>query len=157
VLVLGLVLLVAVGAFAQAPDYFAFEIGSGGSYGVDSGDVTAATEFGFYYVFNENFSGGYSFRSIGVSGATPIDVTVINMTLRPVESLGVSLYSGSIDSDLGFGLGVGYDIFSNKNGLFSALVLSLDWFASNDPSGAKPYRIENGGVFTMGLKSRIGL
>jgi hypothetical protein len=66
-------------------------------------------------------------------------------------------------STFAFGFGLGYDIFSKKDTIFSALTLTVDWLATRgdgDGAGAldtSPYAIEEGGALIFGLKVRMGI
>ena len=148
VFVVALVLLAAVGAFAQAPNYFAFEIGAGGGFEVDAGTVTSTNNVGIFYTFNEAFAGGFSFTDIGAN-----NVTMVTIAVTPVENLYVRMHTGQIGTDLGFGAGFGYDVLARQEGFFTALGLYFDWYASNGGT----YDIADGGVLTFGLKTKIGV
>lgn len=151
-----------VTVFAITPQFFAFEIGSGAAYDVDSGDIVTSNGMGFTYSFSNDFKGGFNFVEInGVS------VDTINITIVPMEKVTLSMYSGQITGinsvttletkNLGFGIGLGYDFFTNNKSLFTSLGLYLDWFASGSTVDGDPYALDKGGVVTMGLKTRIGI
>ncbi|MDC7223875.1 MAG: hypothetical protein PQJ60_09055, partial [Spirochaetales bacterium] len=114
---------------------------------VDSGDVTVANPFGVQFQFDDNFSAGFSFAS---------DRSLLNVSLSPMDDVTVSMYTGDVNSELGFGLGVGYDFLVKKSTIFSAMGVYLDWLA-NGTATADDYDIENGGVFCVGLKAKFGL
>jgi len=146
--------LSVVVAVAETPQYFAFELGSGAAYDVSNGDVVTSNSMGFTYTFSESFKGGFSFVEInGVS------IDTINISIVPAENTTLSMYTGSITgagaAELGFGVGLGYDFFTNTKSLFTSLGLYLDWYASGDAAGTFP--IADGGVISMGLKTRIGI
>ena len=152
VLILIVALFAASGLFAAGPDYFAFEIGAGGGFDVNTGDVVAGNSMGFYYSFNDTFSGGFSFNTVDGN-----DVDMVTISVSPIENLYISMDTGQIDDGvttaLGFGAGFGYDFFAKKSGLFTSLGLYFNWFAGN----AGVYDIANGGVMAFGLKTRVGL
>ncbi|QEN03940.1 hypothetical protein EW093_04235 [Thiospirochaeta perfilievii] len=150
--------LSVVVAVAETPQFFAFELGSGAAYNVDTGEVVTSNSMGFTYTFSEAFKGGFSFTEID-----GISIDTINISIVPAENATLTMYTGSITTpaagavpaatELGFGVGLGYDFFTNTKSIFTSLGLYLDWFASNGGS----YDIANGGVISMGLKTKIGL
>ncbi|MBI9102379.1 MAG: hypothetical protein JEY99_08200 [Spirochaetales bacterium] len=152
-LVLFILTVCTLGLFAAGPDYFAFEIGAGGAFDVDAGDIVSTNSMGFYYTFNETFAGGFSFTDIAGN-----DVSMVTISVSPLENLYVKMNTGQITSGagvsaLGFGAGFGYDFLTKKSGLFTSLGLYFDWYADN----AGVYDIADGGVMAFGLKTRIGL
>lgn len=144
-----LVLISVSGAFAATPDYFAFELSSGAAYDAGSGDIVNAKSVGFSYSFNESFRGGFSFMDIN-----SISIDTINISIVPVENATLTMYTAQIDTELGFGLGFGYDFFTNTKTFFTSLGVSLDWFGAG---AGTEFLIEDGGVISIGLKTRIGL
>lgn len=156
ILVSLLVLISVSGAFAVTPDYFAFELGSGAAIDTESGDVVTAKTVGFSYSFNDSFRGGFSFKDIN-----GVDVNTINISIVPAENATLTMYTGQItdtvDTQLAFGVGLGYDFFTNTKTFFTSLGVYLDWFASNGVSGTNEFTIEDGGVISIGLKTKIGL
>ncbi len=157
IVILALITVVSmVTVFAVTPQYFAFEIGTGAAYDVDSGDILTSNGMGFTYSFSDTFKGGFNF--IEIDGNS---IDTINISIIPMDNVTLTMYSGQISdgatSNLGFGIGLGYDFFTNNKSLFTSLGLYIDWYASGSTVAADPYRIENGGVITMGLKTRIGI
>jgi hypothetical protein len=149
-------------AIAITPQFFAFEIGNGAAYDIDSGDVVTSNGMGFTYSFSNDFKGGFNFVEIN-----SVSIDTINISIVPMENVTLSMYSGQITGinsvtsvetkNLGFGIGLGYDFFTNNKSLFTSLGMYLDWYASGSTVDGDPYALNNGGVISMGLKTRIGI
>ncbi|MCA1950472.1 MAG: hypothetical protein LDL24_07855 [Treponema sp.] len=141
----------AFAAFAQKADYFTFTVGSGAGYNINTQVVISESLFGIDYTFNDSFTGGFKFRNI--SGT---NLNVMNITVIPVDKLGITLYTGAIPGGSpAFGLGVNYDIFAKKSGLFAKVALYFDWLASS--TAGSPFDIAKGGVVLFGIKTQVGL
>ena len=142
----------ALSAFAQKADYFTFTVGSGAGYNINTQVVSSETLFGIDYTFNDSFTGGFKFRNIS---GTNLDV--MNITVIPMDKLGISLYTGATTTVVSpaFGLGVNYDIFAKKSGLFAKMAIYLDWLATS--TAGSPFDVAKGGVVLFGLKTQVGL
>jgi hypothetical protein len=141
----------ALSAFAQKADYFTFTVGSGAGYNINTQVVSSETLFGIDYTFNDSFTGGFKFRNI--SGT---NLNVMNITVIPMDKLGISLYTGAIPAGSpAFGLGVNYDIFAKKSALFAKMAIYLDWLATS--TAGSPFDVAKGGVVLFGLKTQVGL
>lgn len=134
-------------ASTESADYFSFSMGAGGGYDFVTDSVSGGIAFGLDYQFNDQFSGGFKFFQYGT------DVTAVNITMYPVDSLSVSLYTGSDGTDVVFGVGAGYDFFTKKDGLFSSMGVFIDWMAG--VAGA--YNVADGGLLTFGMKTKFGI
>jgi hypothetical protein len=151
VVLLILLSIVAVGVFAEEADYFTFTMGSGGGYDINGSNVIGGTVFGVDYTFNDAFTGGFKYFNIDGN-----NVQVINITMVTTDKLTLSVYSGTdIAVDPTVGIGVGYEIFSKKDALFSKLSVNIDWFATTPAASA--FDIANGGVILFGLRTQVGL
>ncbi|MDR1316098.1 MAG: hypothetical protein LBK13_04410 [Spirochaetales bacterium] len=176
-----LILLASTGlAVAESPSVMAFELGVGVGSVFDYSEIVSGKNFGLYFTVDETFSAGYSFFDYsyqadvdGAAGDELIETTInaVGFGISPSDKLTVRLYLGSAAAATGatfdastfaFGLGLGYDIFSKKDTLFSALTLSVDWLAtrgngSTTVADKSPYSIEEGGALIFGLKARLGI
>ncbi|MDA3938418.1 MAG: hypothetical protein PF693_03790 [Spirochaetia bacterium] len=143
--------VLTVGVFAEQADYFTFTMGSGGGYDMSGSNVVGGTVFGVDYTFNSGFSGG--FKYFDIDGNT---LQIINMTMIPADKMKISVYSGTdAATDPTVGIGVGYDIFTKKDALFSNLSINVDWFATTRATST--FDIADGGVIFFGLRSQVGL
>ena len=140
--------VLTVGIFAEQADYFTFTMGAGSGYDIVGSNVVAQTVFGVDYSFNSTFTGGFKYFEVAGNTGQMMNVTVV-----PADKLTLSLYSGQLVALTSFGVGVGYDIFTKKDALFSKLSINLDWLATN--GGA--YDVANGGVILFGLRTQVGL
>jgi hypothetical protein len=177
-----LILLASTGlAVAESPTVMAFELGAGVGSVFDYTEVVSGKNFGLYFTVDETFSAGYSFFDYsyqadvdGTPGDELVETTInaVGIGVSPSDKLTVRLYLGSAAGVTGgpftaptfaFGLGLGYDILSKKETLFTALTLTVDWLATRgdgDGAGAldnSPYAIEDGGAIIFGLKARLGI
>ncbi|MGL1893273.1 MAG: hypothetical protein OCD02_16680 [Spirochaetaceae bacterium] len=157
VLSLIVVTIAIISSFAEVPDYFAFEIGSGASLEVGDGEIAGSSLVGFSYSFNETIGGGFTFTKVG-----DISINTVNISYTPVKDTTITMYTGQVGDLLGFGAGLGYDFFTKKKGFFTSLGIYLNWYASNGSTiaaGATTTEadVAEGGLLTMGLKTRIGL
>ena len=144
-----LVALATAGAFAVSPDLFTFDIGAMGVYAVDGADdVGVSNPFGLQFQFDDNISAGYSFV-----GAT---VNVLNISVAPAENVELSIYTGQVAGELGFGAGIGYDFLAKKDALFTSMGVYMMWLANNDNDG-DIYDLADGGAVSIGLKAGFGL
>jgi hypothetical protein len=144
-----LVALATVGAFAVTPGFFTFDIGAMGVYAVDGADdVDVANPFGIQFQFDDNISAGYTFV-----GAT---VNVLNISVAPAENVELSIYTGQVSGELGFGAGVGYDFLAKKDALFTSMGVYMMWLANNINDG-DIYDLADGGAVSIGLKAGFGL
>ncbi|OJF76421.1 MAG: hypothetical protein BKP49_06905 [Treponema sp. CETP13] len=132
-------------ATAVTPEYFTFNIGSMGAYGFESQDFTVVNNFGVQLQLNEKFSTGFSVSD---------SYTFVNITASPKANLTLSFYTGQIASSVAFGIGTGYDFFTNKDNFFTAMGLYADWYACSDT--AQDEALKNGGVIALGLKAKLG-
>lgn len=140
----------ALSVFAQKADYFTFTVGSGAGYNINTQAVVSETIYGFDYTFNDSFTGGFKF--LNISGT---NLNLMNITVIPVDKLGISLYTGVTGASPAFGLGVNYDIFAKKSALFAKMAVYLDWFASSNAGST--FDIANGGAVIFGIKTQVGL
>ena len=149
-----LLLSVAVfGVFAEGPDYFSFTLGAGGAYNVATGAIESTQIYGVDYNFDDTFSGGFKFYDLG-----GVNYSVVNLAVSPLENAYISLYTGAelpaaAAPVVSFGAGLEYDFFTRNDSLFTAMGVYADWLASN--GGA--HDLAAGGIFTVGLKTKIGL
>ncbi|MCK5198352.1 MAG: hypothetical protein KAR21_08380 [Spirochaetales bacterium] len=143
--------IVAVGVFAESADYFTFTMGSGSGYNMIGSNVVGGTVFGVDYTFNSGFTGG--FKYFNIDGNT---LQIINMTMVPADKMSLSVFSGTdAATDPVVGIGIGYEIFSKKDALFTNLSINMDWFATTPAASA--FDIADGGVIFFGLKTQVGL
>ena len=146
----------AAGVAAETADYLTFTVGAGFAVDVTdtNTDTMANNVFGVDYNFNETFTGGFKYMTMSNS-VSGVAFSVMNFSMMPKENVTVSLYTGSETSVGGaaFGLGLEYDFFTKKDGLFSAMGVYVDWLAS---SAAGVAALEDGGIIAMGLKTKVG-
>ncbi len=152
IVLLVLLSVLTMGAFAEQADYFTFTMGSGSGYDIVGSNIIGGTVFGVDYTFNSGFTGGFKYFSIDGN-----DIQVINMTMVPADKMTLSVYSGTeaLTADPTVGMGFGYEIFSKKDALFSSLTINIDWFATTP--AASTYDIADGGVILFGLRTQVGL
>jgi hypothetical protein len=166
-IILALCVALCVSAWTNAvqPENLAFEIGLGGVLDADSGDNASLVNFGFSYVFDETMSGGFSFTGVNLNG-NQFNISLINITLFPVENVGLRLSTGLSQPPAGYvpalvdsqviGLGLSYDILTRKSDFFGSLGVFIDWLAVLDNPDGAPFRIDEGGALCIGLRSKIG-
>lgn len=145
-LIIAILFLVFAGASAESPDTFAFEIQTGASWAPGTGSVSSLMSFGFAYSFNETFSAGFNFYS------NPSAFSLLHMGVN-LGDMQFRLYSGIHYGDIAYGLGFGYDFFSRKDTIFASLGLYVDWLAT----AGSPFSVSDGGLLTIGLKTKLGL
>jgi hypothetical protein len=143
-----LLLVLTAGAFAETPKYFAFEIGAGGAYDINTAAISSAQQLGFTYSFDDTFAGGFNFITIGANS-----IDVLGLSVSPANNLSISMYMGQVATVLGFGTGIGYDFFTKSDTMFTSFGVYLDWYAGNGGN----YDITTGGVFNLGLTTKVGL
>lgn len=148
IVLLVLLSVLTFGVYAEQADYFSFTIGSGAGYDVKLDEVVATSVFGVDYTFNSTFNGGFKFVEVGSSAGKFISISVI-----PSDDLHLTIYSGKLVTDVAFGLGLSYDLFSKKDALFSNMSINIDWFASD----GGVYPVDGGGVILLGLRTQVGL
>lgn len=148
-LVIVLFIIGLTGVFADSADYFTFTMGAGAGYDFVADDAVTEMVFGVDYIFNDMFTGGFKFFTLGANS-----VTAMNFSVEVIENATVSLYSG-VDSgtDIVFGLGFGYDFLTKKDTVFSSMGLYIDWIAGNGGF----FDIMDGGSFLMGVRAKFGL
>ncbi len=146
----------AAGVAAESADYLTFTVGAGFASDITgtTSDTMASNVFGVDYNFNDTFTGGFKYMTMSNSAAG-VAFSVMNFTMVPKENVSVSLYTGSesVGAGAAFGLGVAYDFFTKKEGLFSSMGVYVDWLAS---SAAGVGAMEDGGIIAMGLKTKVG-
>jgi hypothetical protein len=141
-IILLLITSIAVGTiFAETPDYFAFNVGTMNSYNFSSNSSSADMEYGLQYHMNKTYSAGFSFMNNG---------TFLNITINPKEKTSLTLYSGEISSAFAMGIGAGYDFLQKKDAVFASMGIYTNWIASETT-------IEDGGIFSLGLKANFGM
>ena len=159
VMLLSMVLL--AGVAAESADYLTFTVGAGFASDITgtNDDIMANNVFGVDYNFNNGYTGGFKYINMGSGAAT---FSVVNFTMSPKENVYVSLYTGSASTtgalastDAAFGLGLSYDFFTKKDGIFSAMGVYIDWMASST-SNKNVAAIADGGALAMGLKTKVG-
>ncbi len=140
----------APGSGTLHPDYFSFNVGGMAYYSIGGNSVAALAPFGLQFYFNDMFSAGFGFMKYGTS-------TFLNVTVTPIKNAHIAFFTGQMDSQLAFGVGIGYDFLVMKKMLFSSLGIYFDWLASNAAAGAADESIHDGGLLCIGLKARFGL
>ncbi len=134
-----------------APDYFTFGVGAMPYFEFTNNTVQVLVPFSMQFHLNDMFSTGLSFADFGAA-----NLTLLNVTVMPVDNAQVTLSVGQIGGNIGFGLGLGYDFLVRKKMLFSSLGFYVDWLASDAAAGVVS-SIREGGLLSFGLKTRFGL
>ncbi len=151
-----LVALATAGAFAVTPDFLTFDIGAMGVYAVDGADdVEVSNPFGVQFQFDNNISAGFTFVGL-LGGVAGTGVNVMNISVAPAENVEVSIYTGQVAGELGFGAGIGYDFLAQKDALFTSMGVYMMWLA-NDVNDGDVYDLADGGAVSIGLKAGFGL
>ncbi len=152
-LILLLVCLAVGTVAAETPKYFSINLGGMYSYDMPTDKSGVSTPFGLQFQVNEMFSAGFAFFT---------NAQLVNVSISPIKNSFISFYTGKYDAngvaggDVGFGVGAGYDFATNNSKMFSSLGIYMDWLANNDAAGSAG-SIEDGGVFMIGLKAKLGL
>jgi hypothetical protein len=164
-LIAGLALCVLAGIHAEQPDNLAFETGLGTLWDAGSGDNGTVVNYGFYSVFNEVIAGGFSLTDINYTGSR-YTLGLVNVLAALTDNVNIRLSMGIAEPPPGaglsdsplIGLGLNYDeLLTRESGFLFSLGIFADWIAVFDTDPAMPFRLEDGGALSIGLRVKIGV
>ncbi|MDR1316097.1 MAG: hypothetical protein LBK13_04405 [Spirochaetales bacterium] len=163
-LILGVLVCAVAGIYAQQPDNLAFEIGLGNVWDVGGGGNATAVNYGFYSVFSDVLAAGVSLTDINDNGSRST-LGLVSILATLVDNVSIRLSMGIAEPPAGagiadspcVGLGLNYDVLlARESNLLVFMGVFADWIGVFDTGPNALSRFEDGGAFSIGLRTKIG-